>query len=178
MGHFVVIIIKIIVGHMAEENPNRYADFDALLRRHKGLIRALCWWYASGNDEQCRDLVQEVCLALWTYRETLREGATGKQERAWVRLHCRSVFSHQRRRKRVTTVPLTEELETAAPDNELRERLEEATEGLNERERMALQMMMDGYSHADIGRLLGIKARSVGMLRHRIIEKIRKNKGI
>ena len=56
--------------------------FDELLKRHRPMVWRMCWISAHGNYERCRDLVQEVSIALWRHFGQLRPDATLQEERA------------------------------------------------------------------------------------------------
>lgn len=150
----------------------RYDDFDRMVMRHKGYIRKLCWWYAAGDEPVCTELVQEVLEQLWIYREKLRAGVSEWQERAWVKYHCRSVFSHRRRRRCRETVSL-DECEVAEPTNNLRETLLDMADDLTAHEMEVLQLILEGYQPAEIAEKMGVKAHSISQLRFRMIEKMR-----
>lgn len=155
------------------ETRERYDDFDNLMLRHKTLIRRLCWWHSGGEDALCADLMQEVATALWHYRHTLRPDATAQQERLWVKYHCRSVFSHRRRRHTIETEPLGEQHDTAEPVDSHRETLEDLATCLTPHEHELLEMLLNGYSVAEIAERMHIKAASVSQLRQRIVIKMR-----
>ena len=138
------------------EHIERYNDFDGLMLRHKALIRRLCWWHSGGESALCSDLMQEVAIDLWHYRHTLRPDATEQQERLWVKYHCRSVFSHRRRRKKIDTVPL-----------------EDLATGLSPHEHQLLEMLLNGYGIGEIAEAMQIKASSASQLRLRVIGKMR-----
>ncbi|MBR2958767.1 MAG: sigma-70 family RNA polymerase sigma factor [Bacteroidales bacterium] len=156
------------------DKGTRYDDFDCLMLRHQRLIRAMCWWHASGDATVCADLIQEVLLTLWRRRNRLRPDANEFQERAWVRLQCRSVFSHIDRRLRPTLVPLDDAIHLASDESDLRSELEDMAAGLTEGEHHVLQRILDGYSIAEIAEELDIKPASVSQTRYRIIQKMRK----
>ena len=155
-----------------EGMSERYDDFDRMVQRHSGYIRKKCWWYAGGDGALCSELVQEVLEQLWHYRGKLREGASELQERTWVKYHCRSVFSHRRRAKKVPTVDITG-VEAAEPVDNMRETLLDMADDLNTREREVLQMLLDGYKVAEIAEHFGLKAHSVSQMKLRMIEKMR-----
>lgn len=158
---------------MADERT-RYDDFDRLMMRHQRLIKAMCWWHASGDASVCADLIQDVLLALWQRRDSLRAGANEWQEKAWVRLQCRSVFSHHDRRRRLPMQPLDHD-PPAGPDSQsARQEIEALAIGLTDAEHLVLQRILDGYSIAEIASELGIKPASVSQTRYRIIQKMRK----
>ena len=164
---------------MAEHNTSRYTDFDALAARHQGLIRSLCWWYAGGKADAVADLIQDVMLSLWHYRHTLRADASAAQERQWVRLHCRSVFEHQRRRPQVETVPMEEALHVAAEDTSARDAIDRLAADLSLLEHRVLELVLDGYSDGEIDNLLSLVPGEAALLHNAVIEKMKQkaNKG-
>lgn len=153
--------------------PLGYDDFDRTVLRHRDYIRRLCWWHAGGDEQRCAELVQMVLVQLWEYRDKLRPDAGERQVHAWVRYHCRSVFSHQQRRHRPPEVSI-DKVQVAAPVDERRETLLDLAVDLTPHEMEVLQMILDGYSAAEIAQTLGIKPHSVSQLRLRIIEKMKK----
>ncbi|MBR1766395.1 MAG: sigma-70 family RNA polymerase sigma factor [Bacteroidales bacterium] len=155
----------------------RYSDFDLLVQRHQGYIRRLCWWHTEGGSEECADLMQECLAALWHYRHTLRPDATAPQERLWVKYHCRSVFSHRKRRHRIPTLHLDQQTlsPTGNPDlpDDPRELIDELASSLSPSEHRLLGLILEGYSIAEISSILGIRPASVSQSRYRIIEKMK-----
>lgn len=146
------------------------------MKRHMGLIRGMCAWHATGGAVECADLVQDVLAQLWHYRDRLRQGATLLEERAWVRYHCRSVFSHRRRHGELPTVSLDEEMAVADEHDTSGETLKAMAAVLNEREHELLELLLDGYSIAEIAKRLRMKERSVSMMKYRMIMKMRGEK--
>jgi RNA polymerase sigma factor (sigma-70 family) len=157
---------------MATTN-NRYDDFDRLVQRHRSYIRRLCWWHASGRSEDCADLMQDCLAALWHFRHTLRPDASPAQERLWVKYHCRSVFSHRKRRWEPQFTPLDEDRLPAEEPPDNRAVIEELACNLSDRERHILDLILDGYSRSEIAALLDLKAGTVTQIRFRIIEKMK-----
>ena len=165
---------------------DRYDEFDRLVCRYAKMIRWFCWMYSGGDETQTADMVQEVLLALWCRRYSLRMEAPEVQKRAWVRLQCLSVLQHQRRRRRVETVSLEAAELVGRTDGTLqdcenddteeqRERLYELAKGLTRHERMLLDLMLENYSVAEIAVIMGIKARSVSQLKQRMLAKMKAN---
>ena len=159
---------------MDDSDRTRYSDFDALIARHQGLIRSLCWWYGGGDAVRVADLMQDVLLHLWHYRHTLREGSTPREERAWVRVRCRSVVEHQRRRPQVKTVPLEAAQQVAADDHRDRDFIESLATDLTAEEHRLLELVLDGYTDGEIGEALQVGTVKVRRLRATMIEKMKK----
>ena len=155
-------------------NKTRYDDFDRLVMRHRRWIRLLCCWYSRGNAADTADLVQEVLERMWRKRESLREGATESEERIWIRWQCRSVAEHHNRRQPPVLVSLDEqEIVDDTTNVERRELLLSLTEGLNDRERQLLDLLLEGYSTTEAAEKMGMKPHTADQLRFRMIQKMR-----
>ncbi len=151
--------------------------FDELLKRHRPMVWRMCWISAHGNYERCRDLVQEVSIALWRHFGQLRPDATLQEERAWVRWQTRSVLDFQRRMQRPTPLPLTPgmaDLQAADDILEQQEELEELMSTLNDDERRMLRLQLEGYRADEIAEAMGLKRDAVYQRLHRVVGKMRR----
>lgn len=151
--------------------------FDELLKRHRPMVWRMCWISAHGNYERCRDLVQEVSIALWRHFGQLRPDATLQEERAWVRWQTRSVLDFQRRMQRPTPLPLTPgmaDLQAADDILEQHEELEELMSTLNDDERRMLRLQLEGYRADEIAEAMGLKRDAVYQRLHRVVGKMRR----
>lgn len=158
---------------MADIETTRYVDFDALLARHRGLIHRLCWWHADGDADRMADLMQEVLAHLWHARHTLRPGVSAGEERQWVRVRCRSVFEHLRRRPRVETVPLEAAQQVAEEARGPAELIDHLAAGLSVTEHRVLELVLDGYTDGEIAAILAIGSAEARRLHAGMIEKMR-----
>lgn len=151
--------------------------FDELLKRHRPMVWRMCWISAHGNYERCRDLVQEVSIALWRHFGQLRPDATLQEERAWVRWQTRSALDFQRRMQRPTPLPLTPgmaDLQAADDILEQQEELEELMSTLNDDERRMLRLQLEGYRADEIAEAMGLKRDAVYQRLHRVVGKMRR----
>lgn len=151
--------------------------FDELLKRHRPMVWRMCWISAHGNYERCRDLVQEVSIALWRHFGQLRPDATLQEERAWVRWQTRSALDFQRRMQRPTPLPLTPgmaDLQVADDILEQHEELEELMSTLNDDERRMLRLQLEGYRADEIAEAMGLKRDAVYQRLHRAVVKMRR----
>lgn len=151
--------------------------FNELLKRHRPMVWRMCWISAHGNYERCRDLVQEVSIALWRHFGQLRPDATLQEERAWVRWQTRSVLDFQRRMQRPTPLPLTPgmaDLQAADDILEQQEELEELMSTLNDDERRMLRLQLEGYRADEIAEAMGLKRDAVYQRLHRVVGKMRR----
>lgn len=151
--------------------------FDELLKRHRPMVWRMCWISAHGNYERCRDLVQEVSIALWRHFDQLRPDATLQEERAWVRWQTRSVLDFQRRMQRPAPLPLTPgmaDMQAADDILEQQEELEELMSTLNDDERRMLRLQLEGYRADEIAEAMGLKRDAVYQRLHRVVGKMRR----
>lgn len=151
--------------------------FDELLKRHRPMVWRMCWISAHGNYERCRDLVQEVSIALWRHFGQLRPDATLQEERAWVRWQTRSALDFQRRMQRPMPLPLTPgmaDLQAADDILEQHEELEELMSTLNDDERRMLRLQLEGYRADEIAEAMGLKRDAVYQRLHRAVVKMRR----
>lgn len=151
--------------------------FDELLKRHRPMVWRMCWISAHGNYERCRDLVQEVSIALWRHFGQLRPDATLQEERAWVRWQTRSALDFQRRMQRPTPLPLTPgmaDLQAADDILEQHEELEELMSTLNDDERRMLRLQLEGYRADEIAEAMGLSRDAVYQRFHRAVVKMRR----
>lgn len=162
---------------MAQKDRNRYDDFDALVARHRKLIRGLCWWKAGGQAWLMSELIQEVTTQLWRYRHKLRSDATPGEERAWVRFHCRSVFAHSMRKgeREVEVVPLEEAALVASDEGSHAELIDRLAANLTQQEHRVLELILDDYTDGEIALLLHIGENERGRLYAQVIDKMKRN---
>lgn len=151
--------------------------FDRIVGTYNRLIRWLCWQRSWNDGALCRELMQDVYIAIWRRLPTIADDAGKRREAAWVTMQCRSVFSHRRRQRDNNWV----ELDTAIADtiscdstSDTTETIADLTQGLTAHELHVLKLITDGYRHDEIAAQLGIKPESVRIIRHRIVQKMRR----
>lgn len=152
--------------------------FEAFIQIHRDAIRHYCWQYAGGDDERCKDLVQEVCIALWLHFDELRDDANKWQQRAWVKkiTHSKLVDLY-RRGERLPLVSLTNAMSATIPDSNSSSReedLEEIMVALNPEERVLVRMYIDGYRGEEIADIMRLKRGAVYQRMFRVMSKVRK----
>ena len=162
---------------MTQRDTNRYDDFDALVARHRKLIRGLCWWKAGGKAWLMSELIQEVTTQLWHYRHKLHPDVTPGEEREWVRFHCRSVFAHRKRKgeREVEVVPIEEAANVAAEEGNHTELIDRLAANLTLQEHRVLELILDGYTDGEIAFMLRIDENEVKRLHAQVIEKMKCN---
>ena len=161
---------------------NRMAE-DELYRRYAARVFTLCRRY-TGDREEAKDLMQETLLKALDKIHTFQYSGKGSLY-AWISRIAINMALNQIKRRRWRTVsldsweednlpdPTEEEMETLPP-----EKLLEWIARLPEMRRVVFNLYcIDGYSHKDIGKMLGISEKgSAGMLakaRKKLKEEIR-----
>lgn len=155
---------------------DRNAAYTSLLMRHSKMLWRLCRRRAGDDRDRCRDLMQEVSIALWEHLDKLHPNADTAQERAWVRWQARSVFYQIDRKKSLLTLPISE-ADTLIADEEAAQRrnlLEELLQSLNADEQQIMQLILAGYHGDEIGRMLGLSRDAVYQRTRRIIQKLKR----
>lgn len=160
---------------MSDHSISRHDEYCEFMQRHREIVWCVCWRYAHGDREQCRDMVQEVWLTLWLRYDRLRKDAPECQKRIWIWRMARSVIVDLYRRDRLEFESLTDRhMECLKAEGvDYGECIEEMKESLNEGERTLLQMRLDGYDAGEISRVLGIARNAVYQRINRIIKKLK-----
>lgn len=158
------------------DNRDKYTE---LLIRHRRSVWAMCWRYADGDWERCRDLVQEVSVELWQHYGSLRPGAHRLQEVAWVRLHTRRVLNHLHRGLRNSYEPLTSELTERLVDepDASHERVAELMASLSDTDCEIVRLRLDGYDAMEIAERMGLGRNAVYQRLYRIVRFLRDKYG-
>ena len=136
-----------------------------------------CWVRARGNYERCRDLVQEVSIALWLHLDQLRTDVSPKEEKAWVWWMTRTTLDHLHRSQRPPMVALTEVMAETIPDADnsaVEEDIEELMAALSPEEQQLMRLHIEGYRADEIAETLGLRRDTVYQRMHRALGKARK----
>lgn len=156
---------------------DRQRRYTELLKRHLPMVWRKCWVRARGNYERCRDLVQEVSIALWLHLDQLRTDVSPKEEKAWVWWMTRTTLNHLHRSLRPPMVALTEVMAETIPDADnsaVAENIEELMAALSPEEQQLMQLHIEGYRADEIAKTLGLRRDTVYQRMHRVMGKARK----
>lgn len=151
-------------------------DVEHLLMRNRWLIEFICKQASYGDPVVCADMIRECYTTIWRHKATLPSGAGLLAERSWVFWQCRSTVSHHRRRNRQWWVPFDERLaETIADtdDSETRELIEDLASDLNERERMLLDLILEGFNNNEIATMTSLAPNIILNLRRSMLRHMR-----
>ena len=156
---------------------DRQSRYTELLKRHLPMVWRGCWVRARGNYERCRDLVQEVSIALWLHLDQLRTDVSPKEEQAWVWWMTRTTLDHLHRSQRPPMVALTEVMAETIPDADnsaVEEDIEELMAALSPEEQQLMRLHIEGYRADEIAETLGLRRDTVYQRMHRALGKARK----
>lgn len=151
---------------------DRYSE---LVLRHERMIRALCLRHTD-DDEELKDLAQEVRIALWE-RYAACGGSLGAwPEGLWVFWRTRSLMSHRRRAAQPELVRLDEHMvESIAEGDDAAEALiDDLAEGLTPEHARLLHLLREGYSVAEVAAMDGEPTDTVKSRRQRLVELLRR----
>lgn len=164
---------------MNRTEGTHYDHYCSLMERHRTTVWRACWRFAHGNPEWCKDMVQEVWIALWLRFDQLRVDANPLQQRAWVWRVARSVLVDLYRKRAVETESLTEAMSETVADSSLdyAEEMDHLLTSLAPDERRLMQMRLQGYDAAEIAEAFGIERNAVYQRVNRIIKKLRRQYG-
>lgn len=154
--------------------PPGEQEFALLVRRHKTTVYTVCYMFADGQDEVA-DLVQDVLLNLWQGFGRF-EGRS--DTRTWVyRVALNTCITHDRkRRRRVATIPLTMDINPYTDDDansRQMERLRRRIARLGPFDRAIVMLWLEDMNYDEIGAIVGITPRNVGVRLVRIRERLK-----
>lgn len=162
-------ILKTIFGHPSgdEDLARRLREGDTaaaeqLYRQHARYLTAVCSRYLA-NDEDVRDVLQEVYLKAYSSIGRFQPRGEGSL-RAWLtRIACNECISHLKASSRLALTDLNEDC-TQLPSEEPEvesvpaQVLQSLVRSLPQGYRVVLNLyVMEGRSHREIAHMLGIK---------------------
>ncbi len=135
--------------------------FGVLVDRYGDMVYGL-GYHLTGDFEAARDLAQDAFVQAYLNLAQLRERESFA---GWLRKIATNLYRMNCRRREVATVSLDQEVHSGPRDqrpSEIEIVVREALSKLREPERLALTLhYINGYSHAEIGAFLGVRAETV-----------------
>ena len=141
-----------------------------IIEVHQDKIYKTCLGF-TGNSEEAKDLLQEVCINLWLGLEKFRKDANIS---TWIYRVTVNTCLMYKRKKKVDTVALSaiEELSTKIPDNSTADNkaklLQQFITELPEKERIIIILYLENLSYEEIGEVTGISTNYIGVKINRI----------
>lgn len=153
-------------------NSSCKTDFELLVREHKSTIYSVCYMFVETKAE-ADDLFQDVLINLWNGFEKFRGDAS---LRSWVyRVSMNTCISYKRR-KRVSTVPLSlapDIIEGNSAEGRQTELLHKRILCLEPVDRAIVLLWLENLSYDEIASIVGISPRAVGVRLVRIKERLK-----
>ena len=148
-------------------------DFSRIVKQHKSTIYTVCYMFSKDADE-VNDLFQEVLINLW-------KGFTSFQGRSdlstWIwRVSLNTCISCERKKK-LDTIPLSMEInlfEDQDEDSQQIQLLHKRIHQLKPFDRAIVLLWLENLSYEEIGAIVGITAKNVGVRLYRIKEELKK----
>lgn len=149
--------------------------FERIIEAHKASIYSVCYMYAA-NKIEADDIFQEILVNLWKGLKSFR----GESElKSWVyRISLNTCISYQRK-KRVKTEPLDiapEIFTTDSPAGRQTEQLRRRITRLDPMDRAIVLLWLEDMAYEEIGAIVGMTAKNVGVRVIRIKEKLKKQR--
>lgn len=174
------------------KKPDKF--FENLIHRHKAMIYSVCFMYASDRQE-ADDIFQEVLVNIWKGLPSLQHQGNSLSEKlgndddhvikndddhvikSWIYRIALNTCVSYKRKKRIKTEPL----ELAPQLFQQNTNVGRQTEALHKRitqleplDRAIVLLWLENMSYEEIGAIIGIETRNVGVRLIRIKEKLKK----
>jgi RNA polymerase sigma-70 factor (ECF subfamily) len=148
--------------------------FTQLVRENKSTIYSVCYMF-SKDEEEVNDLFQETLINMWKGLDSFREES---KISTWIyRVALNTCLLQERKKKRqVAKVPLTMDVNFFEDDdaNAAQVRMLHQRIGcLGLVDRALVMMWLEGMSYDEIGAVMGITPKNVGVKLFRIKEKLK-----
>lgn len=146
--------------------------FNELVKEHKTTIYSVCYMYAESKPE-ADDLFQDVLVNLWRGFEDFRGDSA---LRSWVYRVSLNVCISHKRKKRVKTVPIDispEFFDETSREGKQNKMLHQRISKLEKFDRAIVLLWLEDMSYEEIGAIVGISAKGVGVRLVRIKEKLK-----
>ncbi|MBO4942013.1 MAG: sigma-70 family RNA polymerase sigma factor [Muribaculaceae bacterium] len=153
---------------------NNEKDFERLVRQQTSTVYSVCYMFAEDKVE-ADDLFQEILINLWRGFEKFRYES---RPSTWVyRVSLNTCISYKRKRK-ISTSPLEcagiesayDEIERSPQSKLLHQRIRL----LEPFDRAIVLLWLEDMSYEEIGAIVGLSVKAVGVRLMRIREKLKK----
>lgn len=153
-------------------DDNLQASFERLVSEQKSTIYSVCYMFAEGKTE-ADDLFQDVLVNLWRGFKSFRgESAV----RSWVyRVSLNTCISAERKKK-LKTVPLEvapEVFDITTQEGRQNAMLHQRITRLEKFDRAIVLLWLEDMSYEEIGAIVGLTPKAVGVRLVRIKEKLK-----
>ena len=157
---------------MKKQNEEQFAQ---LVREHKSTIYTVCYMF-SHDEEEVNDLFQETLINMWKGIDSFRDES---KISTWIyRVALNTCLLQERKKKKeVKRVPLTMNVnffQDADSNSTQVRQLHQRIGRLGLVDRALVMMWLEGMSYDEIGAVMGITPKNVGVKLFRIKEQMKK----
>ncbi|MCR5241849.1 MAG: sigma-70 family RNA polymerase sigma factor [Prevotella sp.] len=157
---------------MKKQNEEQFAR---LVREHKSTIYTVCYMF-SHDEEEVNDLFQETLINMWKGIDSFRDES---KISTWIyRVALNTCLLQERKKKKeVKRVPLTMNVnffQDADSNSTQVRQLHQRIGRLGLVDRALVMMWLEGMSYDEIGAVMGITPKNVGVKLFRIKEQMKK----
>jgi RNA polymerase sigma factor (sigma-70 family) len=147
-------------------------EFAQIVRENKSTIYTVCYMF-SKDSEEVNDLFQEVLINLWKGIGTFREQSN---VRTWIYRVALNTCISDKRKKKVTTVPLSVEIDLFDDKDEGSRQvrlLHDRINRLQPFDKAIVLLWLENISYDEIAAIVGITAKNVAVRLFRIKESLK-----
>ena len=155
----------------ASEKKIKSDFYWTVLEKHKDTVRGICFRYLHDNSVLCREMIQDVNVAIWNHIDSYPRTSSERIQKHWITVLTRQVVTNSLRRRRVM---LTADLRNAIPEPVVTmdgtgEIYEVMRTSLTLEEQLLAQQLIDGYSVNELADAYGVSTSAI----HKRIGKLR-----
>lgn len=151
---------------------NREKQFNDLYRDHRQQVYRLCLGYFGGDHDVAEDAVQETFMNVWRSLDGFREEARLTTWLYRIAVNTCLLFLRRKSRRKETYTdslpPTAEDHSEGSAQEEKLEQLYRCISRLQEADRMAILLVLEGVSYREIGEVTGISEDTLRVRLHRI----------
>ncbi len=158
--------------------PTPQVSFEPLYQTHYRMVMQLCMGFLKGDQDQAKDLTQEVFIQVWNKIDSFRQESSPK---TWIyRITVNTCLNHLKKQK-----SQDEKLNEILRDQETTEEIEftetdpgkmlyEAMGKLSEVDRLVTGLLLEEVPQEEIAAILGISEGNLRVKIHRIKLRLKK----
>lgn len=137
--------------------------FRTVLEKHKETVRKVCFRYVHDDIELCREMIQDVNIAVWGSIDSYPRTSSERVQRHWITMLAKKVVANSlRRRRTMQTVGLHNGIsEPVATIDGTGEIYEVMRASLTTDEQMLAQQLIDGYSVNELADAYGVSTSAI-----------------
>lgn len=165
--------LRLIFRFIHKKMETLQKEFAQIVKENKSTIYTVCYMFSNDSDE-VNDLFQEVLINLWKGIDSFKSQSN---IRTWIyRVALNTCISAERKKKKVSTVPITMEVnlfEDKDEDTRQVKMLHDRIKRLQPFDKAIVLLWLENMSYDEIGAIVGISTTNVASRLFRIKEKLK-----